>query len=368
MSLSRLRWCFALSVVCSAIGCANGQLMGFGNQSPKATLRNPVVQMLALWQPGDGIGLDDKSSRGFSGQVYFFTQNKDFPAIVDGTVRVYVFDNQGTEEEQGKPLHQFEFPPEAWDTHRFDSKLGTVYNVFVPYPRKGGHEAECTLQVRFTPRSGPTVYTEMTKIVLPGMKQSKKNQDASETGSANSTEEVVQREVEQSLTKLAQKANVETSKPAKKTLQVTNGTNADSATAGTRPQPVPLTDEEQSRILAETKLQRNSGVVHATHAEPARQRSWDDERIVVPSRKLNPVKANVAGDEGTPASAPKPLKPASGRHPLSDDNANSQEPETGSRPTKGSTKQASTGDAEPHKHMEAHTIPLPGRISLIAVK
>lgn len=155
-------------------GCASGNLLHLGKaEGPKASPKTPVVKVLALWQPGDGIGLEETSCRGFGGQIYFFTQESNLPASVDGSVRVFLFDDNGSPDEQAKPLHQFEFSSEAWDTHRYENKLGTVYSVFIPYTRKGAQQAECSLQVRFTPKNGPVVHSEMTKLTLPGTSRPK---------------------------------------------------------------------------------------------------------------------------------------------------------------------------------------------------
>src|SRR6185436_9655038 len=100
-------------------------------------------------------------SRGFAGQVMFLIEGNDTPAMVDGKVEIFLFDDQGDEEANRKPIHKFEFSPEAWAVHAMKGKLGLTYGVFVPYTREGRREAKCGLAVKFTPKQGPVVTSSM---------------------------------------------------------------------------------------------------------------------------------------------------------------------------------------------------------------
>src|SRR6188474_3099040 len=115
MKLRTLRYCLCLAWMGTLAGCSATSLFkwggdGFVHSGPK----NPVSEVVSVWQPGEGTDGDGKMTRGFVGQLYFFTANNPSPVVVDGTVRVYLFDDQGTPEEQIKPIHQFDFSPEAW--------------------------------------------------------------------------------------------------------------------------------------------------------------------------------------------------------------------------------------------------------------
>jgi hypothetical protein len=118
------------------------------------------------------VGLDGLPTRGFAGQLLFFKPGSDRPVPVDGDVRIYVFDNQGTIEEQSRPLHQFDFPSAAWQTFVHDTNLGPAYQVFVPYTRKGRHYAECVVRVRFTAKDQLPVYSKLASVTLSGRKSS----------------------------------------------------------------------------------------------------------------------------------------------------------------------------------------------------
>ncbi|MFP6762493.1 MAG: hypothetical protein VB858_02705, partial [Planctomycetaceae bacterium] len=115
-----------------------------------ATAVSPAIRILSLWQPGEGDGLDGIQGRGFVGQIYFFTGDSPTPVAVDGDVRIFVFDNLGTPEEQKTPIHQFDFHSGGWQGYQTESALGPCYNVYVPYTRKGQHEADCGLRIRLS--------------------------------------------------------------------------------------------------------------------------------------------------------------------------------------------------------------------------
>jgi hypothetical protein len=133
-----------------------------------ASAANPVARILCFWEPSEGLGVDGRPTRGFAGQLLFMTNGGAMPAEVNGDVRIYVFDDQGTYEEQARPIHQFDFKSAAWSQHLGETTLGPAYQVFIPYTRKGPHQARCALRVRLQPGDGPVVFSEMVKVILPG--------------------------------------------------------------------------------------------------------------------------------------------------------------------------------------------------------
>lgn len=161
-------------MLCSLIflsGCSTtGLNFGFASQKQeKETSTNLVEQVVPVWQEAEGPGIDQQSvSRGFNGQIYFITNNRGLPSEVTGKVRIYVFDDQGAPEEVTKPIHQFDFEPDAWKTHLNISKLGPAYSVFIPYTRPGYHTAQCSLRIRYTPANGAPVFSDMVALTLPG--------------------------------------------------------------------------------------------------------------------------------------------------------------------------------------------------------
>ncbi len=170
-------------------GCAGSKsflnLNWSGKKIPEASAENPVVRMVCIWEPAEGRGLDGLPTRGFAGQIMFFTAGEATPVRADGNVRIYLYDEGGLQAQQAKPLHQFDYLNGAWTTHLRLGMLGPVYQVFIPYVRKHPYRAKCALRVRFQPDyGGPPVYSEVVSITLPGPepKQADKEKKRQESG------------------------------------------------------------------------------------------------------------------------------------------------------------------------------------------
>jgi hypothetical protein len=242
--IRRICLCMAVASLTGVLaGCASLEVFGWTKpDAPVASAKNPVVQVLALWQPGEGTDADGNPCRGFVGQVYFFTRESPIPATVDGDVRVYVFDDQGTQDEQVKPIHQFDFSPEAWKLHVGKGKLGPTYALFIPYTRKGTHAAQCALRVRFQSRNGQKMFSEMSTIPLSG---TKKKAAETETAEKKSSEEAKD-------DKLAAKETRNLRSMKSQSLQdVLASIPRNEPTAARRARGAPLTDAERERIMRE---------------------------------------------------------------------------------------------------------------------
>lgn len=156
----------------TAVGCATFDLAHIDLRSRKATARNPAIRIVCLWEPAEGRDPKGVPCKGFAGQVLFLTSSA-LPVSVEGDIRVYLFDDQGTAEDQAKPLHQFDFDSGAWSQHYSYGTLGPAYNVFIPYMRRGMNDATCALRVRLTPKTGPAIFSDMTSIKLLGFENRK---------------------------------------------------------------------------------------------------------------------------------------------------------------------------------------------------
>jgi hypothetical protein len=171
-TIGRLGFSYALigiMGVFSTAGCAS--LPFFGPKTVKfeqADAKNPAVEILAFWQSSEGPGPKGVPIRGFGGQIYFFTQSKETPVAVDGSVRVYLFDDHGSVQEQSQPIATFDFDAAHWKNGAHNSPLGAGYSIFVPYPRNDFHQATCSLRIRFKPTIGPAIYSTPTTVVLSG--------------------------------------------------------------------------------------------------------------------------------------------------------------------------------------------------------
>ena len=130
--------------------------------------KNPVVRAICLWQPAEGPGLDGLPGRGFAGQIIFLTQQSPTPVKVSGDLRIYLFDDQGSAEEQAKPIHQFEFLGGACNRYLHNTNWGSSYQLFIPYVRSSDSEARCSIRVTLKCGDQPAVFSDMVDVLLPG--------------------------------------------------------------------------------------------------------------------------------------------------------------------------------------------------------
>ena len=154
-------------------GCSSLALSTWNWQHSRqfATEKKPAVEVVALWEPAEGKGLDGLPTRGFAGQLLFFQHNNTSPVYVKGEVMIYLYDDQGQLSDQSKPIHQFKFDSGAWQVHAVESTLGPAYQVFIPYVRKGKEQTECALRVKLTQNQAPEVYSRMVSVKLAGNKR-----------------------------------------------------------------------------------------------------------------------------------------------------------------------------------------------------
>ncbi|HWL08159.1 MAG TPA: hypothetical protein VNQ76_07140 [Planctomicrobium sp.] len=135
---------------------------------PIASAEHPVYEVICMWEPGEGTGLDGLPARGFVGKIMFFAHGINPPVRVNGDVRIYLFDDHGTQEEQQHPIHQFNFDDKAFQTFLTESNLGAAYQLFIPYTRSGTQRATCSLRIRLTSPDSKPVYSKMGTLILPG--------------------------------------------------------------------------------------------------------------------------------------------------------------------------------------------------------
>ena len=183
----------AMALCVLLTGCATSGLVSNTNpvkKFAKATPNNPAVKCLCVWQTADGFDSAGKSCRGVAGQVFFFNQDSPIPVMVNGDVHVFLFDDQGSETDQSKPLSQFDIDRQTWNTQLTRTQFGPAYRLFVPYTRSGRNQAELALRLRMTPDSGPVVYSDLSTINLTGHKPDK-TQKADESPIATKVEQAL---------------------------------------------------------------------------------------------------------------------------------------------------------------------------------
>lgn len=170
-------WLSCILVSANLIGCATFD-SAFGKKMRKATATDPAVEIVCLWQPGEGRDPDGLPCKGFMGQVMFLSSKSSAPVVIEGDVRVYLFDDQGTEKENTKPLRQFDFDNGSWAIHLTSTSYGPTYTVFIPYVRRGVTNARCSLYVRLKPKVGPVICSEFTDMQLNGPKKLSTGEEA----------------------------------------------------------------------------------------------------------------------------------------------------------------------------------------------
>lgn len=156
------------------------QWQKMASKLPEATPEDPVHYILCIWQPSEGHDRDGNHTRGFAGQICFFTRRSETPVRVNGDVRITVYDDHGQPEDRGKPLHNWDFIGDAWKIHLHNGTFGPTYSVFIPYSRKGNHQAQCALRVRYQPAEGPPIYSDTCAVILPGVLRKKEAESAAD--------------------------------------------------------------------------------------------------------------------------------------------------------------------------------------------
>lgn len=280
---------FAVIVLAALLpGCASASWLKLGKESfPKADSSNPVVRILAVWQVGEGQNAEGMTTRGFVGQIFLLDAQKQVPVAAEGSVRIYLFDDQGTSEERDRPIHQHDFPVDSWRVRLQKTKMGPAYVLFTPYVRKGAHKAECSIRIKFTPADGGApVYSDLAPITLPG--KSNKPVDPIVKASPASPPPTSTPEITATSTASAT--------PDKRTFSASSASLQEALEEARRGREafdaIPVTPEERSRIEAEARTR------------------WGDNQT---SSKAPPRQPVVTGPP-TPASPSTPS-----RHPLEDD-------------------------------------------------
>jgi hypothetical protein len=150
-------------------GCASIASFAAMRSVPVAGPGNPIRDIACIWQQGEGRDERGRPCRGFCGQLMFLTSTSKKPGIVRGAASIYVFDNVGTVQEQSRPLEEFHFTAAEWNSFQRMTNLGMTYQLFIPYSRPGGHDAECQVHIKFVPEGSETpIWSHPESIALRG--------------------------------------------------------------------------------------------------------------------------------------------------------------------------------------------------------
>lgn len=170
----------ACGVVVASGGCSS--LPTFKRSAIKqATAANPAVRCLCVWQQAEGPGPSGETTRGMAGQLFFFPREGEIPVAVQGDLKVFVFDDFGSDEEQSRPIHQVDVPSYELSSRLGETQFGPSYSIFVPYTRRTHFEANCAVRVKLTRPDGSALFSEMTQVRLTGTPRTKSKSAAEES-------------------------------------------------------------------------------------------------------------------------------------------------------------------------------------------
>lgn len=160
-------------LVVAASGCSSSLMKSSGSalMAPVNALRpakkeKRIAKILCLWEAAEGQGLDEKPTRGFAGQIIFFSHGSPTPVEVNGTVKIFEYADYSEDVVDPKPIHMFTFRESAWNVHQAEGTLGRTYNVFIPYVEKRTGHVNCALRVEFESADGRTVTSPYTEVAL----------------------------------------------------------------------------------------------------------------------------------------------------------------------------------------------------------
>ena len=146
---SNLPALLAAVLMLSGPGCASMQLLNLKTDKvPTADAEHPAIEVLAVWQAAEGPGIGGIPTRGFAGQIFFFTQDRGHPWPSMAKLASTSSTTTALPSNRREPLRQFDFDRQSWTAHLQSSKLGPTYGVFIPYPREDYHQAVCSLRIR----------------------------------------------------------------------------------------------------------------------------------------------------------------------------------------------------------------------------
>jgi hypothetical protein len=267
-------------------GCATtAGLLHWGQEKvPAESPQNPVARVVAMWDPGEGRGTEGKTTRGFVGQIMFFTAKDKLPAKVHGGLQVFVYDDEGTQEEKIKPVATYSYTPESLAGMFQMTELGGTYASFVPYPKPGMHKANCSLRLRYIPVDPATgkaipaaaVVSEMAYITLPGVDRTEQAKSEAERKEKDAAAKALAEQRVQTLGSIK--------KPESKRIAA-----------------APLTDAERERIIAEARA-READEPNADDAPPVRSRPLEGAE----TEEIEEEPADDVADAASVGNAPTP--------------------------------------------------------------
>lgn len=124
-------------------------------------------KIMAVWTDAVRTESGKRSERGFGGRVFFYdAKGKTIKA--EGTVHIYVFDDDRGLEQAQIPEKKFVFPAETLELRYSKCSLGHSYNFWVPLGPVQGPNRNLSLVTKIELKTGGSVVSSVTRKILPG--------------------------------------------------------------------------------------------------------------------------------------------------------------------------------------------------------
>ncbi|MFM7563562.1 MAG: hypothetical protein ACKO81_11065, partial [Planctomycetota bacterium] len=124
-------------------------------------------KIMAVWTDAVRTESGKPAERGFGGRVFFY-DDKGKPMKVEGTVHIYVFDDDRSMDHVQTPEKKFVFPADTLELRYSKCSLGHSYNFWVPIGSVQGPNRNLSLVTKIELKSGGSVVSSVTRKILPG--------------------------------------------------------------------------------------------------------------------------------------------------------------------------------------------------------
>jgi hypothetical protein len=122
---------------------------------------------MAVWTDAVRTESGKSAERGFGGRIFFYDDNGK-TMKVEGTVHIYVFDDDRSMDQAQVPEKKFVFPADTLDLRYSKCSLGHSYNFWVPIGSVQGPNRNLSLVTKIELKSGGSVVSTVTRKILPG--------------------------------------------------------------------------------------------------------------------------------------------------------------------------------------------------------
>jgi hypothetical protein len=124
-------------------------------------------KIMAVWTDAVRTESGKPAERGFGGRIFFY-DDKGKTMKAEGTVHIYVFDDDRSLDQVQIPEKKFVFPADTLELRYSKCSLGHSYNFWVPIGTVQGPNRNLSLVTKIELKSGGSVVSTVTRKILPG--------------------------------------------------------------------------------------------------------------------------------------------------------------------------------------------------------